>query len=36
MVTRSTWSMIGDLHEVRPAVVTELRARQGARTPAAV
>ena len=33
MVTRSTWSVIGDLHEVLPAVVAELRARRAAPAP---
>lgn len=35
MVTRSTWSVVGDLHEVLPAVVAELRARRAADGPPA-
>jgi electron transfer flavoprotein alpha subunit len=29
MVTRATWAVIGDVHEVLPAVVDEIRRRSG-------
>ncbi|MDF2977492.1 MAG: Electron transfer flavoprotein alpha subunit [Actinomycetospora sp.] len=29
MVTRATWAVIGDVHEVLPAVITEIRRRSG-------
>jgi len=36
MVTRATYAVIGDVHEVLPAVLAELRARAGAREPSPV
>jgi electron transfer flavoprotein alpha subunit len=31
MVRRATWAVIGDVHEVLPAVIAEIRARSGTR-----
>ena len=29
MVTKADWAVIGDLHEVVPAIVAEVRSRKG-------